>query len=127
MDGFIANLAGICDLAEKYDALVMVDDSHAIGFMGASGRGTPEHCGVMGRVDISHRHAGQGLGGGSGGYTTARKEIIELAAAALAAVSFFQHTPAGGCGASLHVLELLEHSRELRTGCSKTRASSARA
>ena len=78
MDGVIANLAGVCDLAEKYQALVMVDDSHATGFLGAGGRGTPEHCGVMGRVDILTGTLGKALGGASGGYTAARKEIVEL-------------------------------------------------
>jgi len=77
MDGFIANLKGICDLADKYDALVMVDDSHAVGFMGEHGRGTPEHCGVAERVDIITGTFGKALGGASGGYTAARKEIVE--------------------------------------------------
>ncbi len=77
MDGFIAKLKGICDLAEKYDALVMVDDSHATGFMGARGRGTHEHCGVMDRVDILTGTFGKALGGGSGGYIAARKPIVE--------------------------------------------------
>src|SRR5438128_11952654 len=78
MDGYISNLRGICDLAERYDALVMVDDSHAVGFMGKTGRGTHEHCGVMGRVDIFTGTLGKALGGASGGYTSGRKEIIEL-------------------------------------------------
>ncbi|HEX40904.1 MAG TPA: glycine C-acetyltransferase, partial [Phycisphaerales bacterium] len=78
MDGVIANLAGICNLADRYDALVMVDDSHAVGFMGARGRGTPEHCGVIGRVDIATGTLGKALGGASGGYTTGRRHIIEL-------------------------------------------------
>jgi glycine C-acetyltransferase len=76
MDGTIANLAGICDLAEKFQALVMVDDSHAVGFLGANGRGTHEYCGVMGRVDILTGTFGKALGGASGGYTAGRKEII---------------------------------------------------
>src|SRR5574337_299953 len=76
MDGTIANLAGICDLAERYQALVMVDDSHAVGFLGANGRGTHEHCGVMGRVDILTGTFGKALGGASGGYTAGRKEIV---------------------------------------------------
>jgi hypothetical protein len=87
----IAALKAICDLADKYDALVMVDDSHAVGFMGPNGRGTHEHCGVMGRVDIITGTLGKALGGASGGYTSGRKEIIDLAAPALAAVSVFQH------------------------------------
>ena len=78
MDGIIANLPGICDLADKYDALVMVDDSHAVGFMGPHGRGTHEHHGVMGRVDIITGTLGKALGGASGGYTSGRKEIIDL-------------------------------------------------
>ena len=77
MDGVIAPLAGICDLAERYDALVMVDDSHSVGVLGDSGRGTHEHCGVMGRVDILTGTFGKALGGASGGYTAARKEIVE--------------------------------------------------
>ena len=78
MDGYIANLKGICDLAEQYDALVMVDDSHAVGFMGEHGRGTSEYCGVMGRVDIITGTFGKALGGASGGYTAAKKEIVDL-------------------------------------------------
>lgn len=78
MDGYIANLQGICDLADKYGALVMVDDSHAVGFVGENGKGTHEHCNVMGRVDIITGTLGKALGGASGGYTSARKEIVEL-------------------------------------------------
>ncbi len=78
MDGIVANLQGICDLADRYNALVMVDDSHAVGFMGKYGKGTPEHCGVMGRVDIITGTLGKALGGASGGYTSARREIVEL-------------------------------------------------
>jgi len=78
MDGDIAPLAEICDLAEKYGALVMVDDSHATGFLGATGRGSIEHCGVMGRVDVITSTLGKALGGGSGGFTTGRQEIIDL-------------------------------------------------
>jgi len=77
MDGTIANLHGICELADRYDALVMVDDSHATGFMGAGGRGTPEHCGVAGRIDILTSTLGKALGGASGGFVAARGEIIE--------------------------------------------------
>ena len=76
MDGIVADLKGICDLAERHGAMVMVDDSHAVGFMGAKGRGTPEHCGVMGRVDILTGTLGKALGGASGGYVAARKEIV---------------------------------------------------
>ncbi len=78
MDGFVANLRGICDLAEKYDALVMVDDSHAVGFMGENGRGTPEYAGVMGRVDILTGTFGKAMGGASGGYTAASGAIVAL-------------------------------------------------
>ncbi|MCR4269459.1 glycine C-acetyltransferase [Nitratireductor sp. ZSWI3] len=77
MDGIIANLPAICDLAEKYDAMVMVDDSHAVGFVGEHGRGTPEHCGVEGRVDIVTGTLGKALGGASGGYTSARAEVVD--------------------------------------------------
>ena len=77
MDGIIANLKGICDLADKYDALVMVDDSHAVGFMGQNGHGTPEHCGVADRVDIYTGTFGKALGGASGGYTSGPKEIVD--------------------------------------------------
>ncbi len=77
MDGIIANLKGICDLAEEFDAMVMVDDSHAVGFVGARGRGTPEHCGVESRIDIMTGTLGKALGGASGGYTSARKEVVE--------------------------------------------------
>ncbi len=77
MDGIVANLRGVCDLADRYDALTMVDDSHAVGFVGPSGRGSHEHCGVMNRIDILTGTLGKALGGASGGYTAARKEIVE--------------------------------------------------
>jgi len=76
MDGIIANLPAICDLADKYNALVMVDDSHAVGFMGDGGRGTPEYHHVMDRIDIITGTLGKALGGASGGYTSSRKEIV---------------------------------------------------
>ncbi len=98
MDGIIARLGAICDLAERYDALVMVDDSHATGFMGAHGRGTPEHCGVAARVDILTGTLGKALGGGSGGYIAAAARSHRLAAAALAALPVLQQHPAGGGG-----------------------------
>ncbi len=91
MDGVIADLGSICALAEKHGALTMVDDSHAVGFVGPAGRGTPEYCGVEGRVDIVTGTLGKALGGASGGYAAGRKEIIELLAAALPALSVFQH------------------------------------
>ena len=78
MDGYLAQLENICDLAEKYDALVMVDDSHSTGFVGKTGRGTHEHCGVIGRVDIITSTLGKALGGAMGGFTSGRKEIIDL-------------------------------------------------
>jgi len=78
MDGYLVKLDAICDLAERYNAMVMVDDSHATGYIGATGRGTPEHCGVQGRVDIITSTLGKALGGASGGYTTGRREIIDL-------------------------------------------------
>src|SRR6201998_3092389 len=93
MDGFIAELRGICDLAERYDALVMVDDSHATGFMVASGRGTHEHCGVAARVDILTGTLGKALGGGSGGYIAARRELSGGVAAGLAALPFSTRLP----------------------------------
>ena len=76
MDGIIANLKAICDLADKYDALVMVDDSHAVGFIGENGRGTQEYCGVMERVDIITGTLGKALGGASGGYTSGPKKLL---------------------------------------------------
>jgi glycine C-acetyltransferase len=114
MDGYIANLPGICDLAEKYGALVMVDDSHAVGFMGKHGRGTHEHCGVMGRVDIITGTLGKALGGASGGYTSGRKEIIELLRQRSRPYLFSNTLAPGIAGASLKVLELLSESTVLR-------------
>jgi glycine C-acetyltransferase len=114
MDGFIAKLGEICDLAERYDALVMVDDSHATGFMGATGRGTPEHCGVAARVDILTGTLGKALGGGSGGYVAARKEIIEWLRQRSRPYLFSNSIPPVVAAASLAVLELLEHSPALR-------------
>ena len=99
MDGIIANLTGVCDLAEKYGAMVMVDDSHAVGFVGRHGRGSAEHCGVEGRVDIITGTLGKALGGASGGYTSARRAGGRLAAPALAALSVLQHADAGDRGA----------------------------
>jgi glycine C-acetyltransferase len=115
MDGFIAKLGEICDLAERYDALVMVDDSHATGFMGATGRGTPEHCGVAARVDILTGTLGKALGGGSGGYVAARKEVIEWLRQRSRPYLFSNSIPPVVAAASLAVLELLEHSLQLRT------------
>jgi glycine C-acetyltransferase len=114
MDGYIANLTAVCDLADKYHALVMVDDSHAVGFMGKTGRGTPEHCGVMGRVDIITGTLGKALGGASGGYTSGRKEIIELLRQRSRPYLFSNTLAPSITGASLKVLELLTSSTALR-------------
>jgi glycine C-acetyltransferase len=114
MDGYVANLRAICDLADRYGALVMVDDSHAVGFMGAHGRGTHEHCGVMGRVDIITGTLGKALGGASGGYTSGRKEIIELLRQRSRPYLFSNTLCPSIAGASLKVLELLTTSTSLR-------------
>ena len=114
MDGYIANLAAICNLADKYGALVMVDDSHAVGFMGKTGRGTHEHCGVMERVDILTGTLGKALGGASGGYTSGRKEIIELLRQRSRPYLFSNTLAPTIAGASLKVLDLLTSSTELR-------------
>jgi len=114
MDGFIAKLREICDLAERYDALVMVDDSHATGFMGATGRGTPEHCGVAARVDILTGTLGKALGGGSGGYVAAKKEVIEWLRQRSRPYLFSNSIPPVVAAASLAVLDLLEHDFRLR-------------
>ena len=114
MDGYIANLKGICDLAEQYDALVMVDDSHAVGFMGEHGRGTSEYCGVMGRVDIITGTFGKALGGASGGYTAARKEIVDLLRQKSRPYLFSNALAPAICAASLKTLDMLEASTELR-------------
>jgi glycine C-acetyltransferase len=114
MDGFIARLGEICALADRYDALVMVDDSHATGFMGATGRGTPEHCGVAARIDILSGTLGKALGGGSGGYIAARKEVIEWLRQRSRPYLFSNSIPPVVAAASLAVLELLEHSPQLR-------------
>ncbi len=114
MDGYIANLKGICDLAEEYDALVMVDDSHAVGFMGEHGRGTAEYCGVMGRVDIITGTFGKALGGASGGYTAARKEIIDLLRQRSRPYLFSNTLAPAICAATIKTIDLLEASTELR-------------
>jgi glycine C-acetyltransferase len=115
MDGSLANLRAICDLAERYDALVMVDDSHATGFMGERGRGTHEHCGVMGRVDILTGTLGKALGGASGGYISARLEVIEWLRQRSRPYLFSNSVPPVVAAAGVRVLDLLEHSPELRT------------
>ncbi len=115
MDGHIAPLAQICDLADKYDALVMVDDSHAVGFMGANGRGTHEHCGVMGRIDLMTGTLGKALGGASGGYTTGRKEAIEYLRQRSRPYLFSNTLAPVITATSLKVLDLLETGADLRT------------
>ena len=114
MDGIIANLPGVCDLAEKHDALVMVDDSHAVGFMGKHGRGTPEHHGVMDRVDIITGTLGKALGGASGGYTSGRREIIDLLRQRSRPYLFSNTLAPPIVAASMKTLDLLSRSTELR-------------
>src|SRR5207245_3999448 len=114
MDGYIANLPAICDLAEKYDALVMVDDSHAVGFMGRTGRGSHEYHQVMGRIDILTGTLGKALGGASGGYTTGRKEIIELLRQRSRPYLFSNTLAPSIAAASLKVFELVGATTELR-------------
>ncbi len=114
MDGTIANLPAICDLADRYDALVMVDDSHAVGFMGTGGRGTPEYHGVTGRIDVLTGTLGKALGGGSGGYTCARQEIVEILRQRSRPYLFSNSLPPPIVAASLKSLELLTRSTELR-------------
>ena len=114
MDGYIANLQGICDLAEEFDALVMVDDSHAVGFMGAHGKGTHEHCGVMDRVDIITGTFGKAMGGASGGYTAARQPIVDLLRQRSRPYLFSNTVAPAICAATIRTIELLEESTELR-------------
>ena len=108
MDGIVANLSGICDLADRYGALVMVDDSHAVGFVGARGRGTSELCGVAGRVDITTGTLGKALGGASGGYVAARREVVELLRQRSRPYLFSNALAPSIVSASLAVLELLD-------------------
>ena len=114
MDGIVANLKDICDLADEYDALVMVDDSHATGFMGATGRGTPEHCGVMGRVDIITGTFGKALGGASGGFTSGRREIIDLLRQRSRPYLFSNTLAPAVAAGSLKVLEIIEKDLSMR-------------
>ena len=114
MDGYIANLQAICDLADEFDALTMVDDSHAVGFMGDHGRGTAEYCGVMGRVDIITGTFGKALGGASGGYTAARREIVELLRQRSRPYLFSNTVAPAICAATIRTIELLEESTRLR-------------
>ncbi|MFY9924145.1 MAG: glycine C-acetyltransferase [Opitutaceae bacterium] len=114
MDGFIAPLREICDLAERHGALVMVDDSHAVGFMGPGGRGTPEHFGVMDRVDILTGTLGKALGGAAGGYVSGRKEIIDLLRQRSRPYLFSNTLPPVVAAASIASLDLITRSPELR-------------
>ncbi|MBV9033001.1 MAG: glycine C-acetyltransferase [Acidobacteriaceae bacterium] len=114
MDGYIARLPEICDLADKYDAMVMVDDSHSVGFMGKGGRGTHEHLGVMGRIDIITGTLGKALGGASGGYTSGRKEIVDLLRQRSRPYLFSNSVAPPIVAASLKVLDLLTGTAELR-------------
>jgi len=114
MDGSLANLPGVCDLAERYGALVMVDDSHAVGFVGPRGRGTPEYYGVADRVDVLTGTLGKALGGASGGYTSGRREIIELLRQRSRPYLFSNTLCPSIAGATLKVLEMLSQSTELR-------------
>ena len=114
MDGYIANLNGICDLADEFDALVMVDDSHSVGFMGEHGRGTAEYCGCMGRIDIVTGTFGKALGGASGGYTAARQPIVDLLRQKSRPYLFSNTLAPAICAATIRTIELLEKSTALR-------------
>jgi glycine C-acetyltransferase len=114
MDGIIANLPAICDLAERHDAMVMVDDSHAVGFIGEGGRGTPEHCGVEDRIDIVTGTLGKALGGASGGYTAASREVVDWLRQRSRPYLFSNTLAPVIAATSLKVLDLLEGSGELR-------------
>lgn len=114
MDGYIAPLKEICDLADKYDTMVMVDDSHAVGFMGATGRGTHEHCGVMDHVDVMTGTLGKALGGASGGYTSGKKEIIELLRQRSRPYLFSNSVAPPIVAAAIAAIDMLGASTELR-------------
>jgi len=114
MDGIIANLKAICDLAEKYGAMVMVDDSHAVGFVGKNGRGTPEHCGVEGRIDIITGTLGKALGGASGGYTCAAKPVVEWLRQRSRPYLFSNTLAPVIAAASLKVFDIIENGADLR-------------
>ena len=114
MDGYIANLKGICDLADEFDALVMVDDSHAVGFMGEHGRGTPEFCGVMDRVDILTGTFGKAMGGASGGYTAAKREIVDLLRQRSRPYLFSNSLAPAICAATIATIDMLTESTALR-------------
>ena len=112
MDGYIANLEAICDLADEYDALVMVDDSHAVGFVGPTGRGTAEYCGVVGRVDIITGTLGKALGGASGGYTAARQPIVDLLRQRSRPYLFSNTLAPSICAAAIRTFDLLTESTD---------------
>ncbi|EJT05022.1 glycine C-acetyltransferase [Rhizobium sp. CCGE 510] len=114
MDGIIANLSGVCDLAEKYGAMVMVDDSHAVGFVGKNGRGSPEYCGVEGRIDIITGTLGKALGGASGGYTSAKAEVVEWLRQRSRPYLFSNTLAPVIAAASLKVFDLIENGDALR-------------
>ena len=114
MDGVICNLEAVCDLADKYDALVMVDDSHAVGFVGENGKGTPEYCNVLDRVDIITGTLGKALGGASGGYTSGKKEIVEWLRQRSRPYLFSNSLAPSIVTASIKVLEMIENGGELR-------------
>ena len=123
MDGIIANLRGVCDLAEKYGAMVMVDDSHAVGFVGKHGRGTPEHCGVEGRVDIITGTLGKALGGASGGYTSGKREVVDWLRQRSRPYLFSNTLAPSIAGASIKVLDMVASGGALRE---KLNANAAR-
>ena len=114
MDGYIADLKAICDLADEFDALVMVDDSHAVGFMGAHGKGTAEYCDVLGRVDIITGTFGKAMGGASGGYTAARQPIVDLLRQRSRPYLFSNTLAPAICAATIQTIDLLEESTALR-------------
>ena len=114
MDGVIANLKAICDLADKYDALVMVDDSHAVGFIGENGRGTHEYCDVMGRVDIITGTLGKAMGGASGGFTAAKKEVVDWLRQRSRPYLFSNSLAPAIVSASIHVVDMLADGKDLR-------------
>ena len=114
MDGFIAPLREVCDLAERYNALVMIDDSHAVGFMGKTGRGTHEHCGVVGRIDLISGTLGKALGGASGGYLSGKKEMIDLLRQRSRPYLFSNSLAPAIAAASIATLDLITRSTELR-------------
>ncbi|CAN7691157.1 glycine C-acetyltransferase [Mesorhizobium sp. LjNodule214] len=114
MDGIIANLKGVCDLADKYDAMVMVDDSHAVGFVGRNGRGSAEHCGVEGRVDIITGTLGKALGGASGGYTSGKRQVVDWLRQRSRPYLFSNTLMPAIAGASIRVFDMIRHGDALR-------------